>query len=305
MRQAIACILMLLIVGCVGVQKPTQSAKAERTSQFTLPQIPAMIVEERERLRYMTEHYWDNYNFADSLLIANDSITGTAIAGYISLLQLNDTTTIRRSIDRTLDRSIAANYDNFLSIVLKFEDYLYDPNSPMRCEDLFIPVLQYVSSSSNVASVDKLRPEQQLSMALKNRVGELAYDFEYTLRSGETRKMHDIKAKYTLLFFNSPDCDDCERVKQFIASSDLIGELCASGVLKILAVYPESDWELWFSASYPKMMINGYDKGQTITKSALYDLRATPTLYLLDNQKNVLLKDVFVEKIEKFLLNKV
>ncbi len=37
--------------------------------------------------------------------------------------------------------------------------------------------------------------------------------------------------------------------------------------------------------------INGYDKELTVLERELYDLKAMPTLYLLDKDKKVLLKD--------------
>lgn len=304
MRRAITYLFTLLIISCVGVH-PDETSSEENTAKelrFSPPQIPAMIVEQRARLKYITEHYWDNYDFADSLLIANDSITGSALAGYISLLNACDSTTVKGGISRTLDQSVSANYDNFLNFVLRFEDYLYDPNSPMRNEELFISVLRYLVESQDVADVDKLRPEQQLKMVLKNRVGEVAADFDYTLHGGVTKKMHNLSAKYTLLFFNTPGCEDCERVKHCIVDSELFDKLHSHGELQILAIYPESDLDLWSSALYDDIFINSYDKGQIITKSNLYDLRAIPTLYLLDNQKRVILKDTYIEQVEAFFM---
>ena len=48
-------------------------------------------------------------------------------------------------------------------------------------------------------------------------------------------------------------------------------------------------------------MINSYDAGQSIVTRELYDLKASPTLYLLDKDKRVILKDVTVEEIGKWL----
>ncbi|HBK95202.1 MAG TPA: DUF5106 domain-containing protein, partial [Porphyromonadaceae bacterium] len=38
----------------------------------------------------------------------------------------------------------------------------------------------------------------------------------------------------------------------------------------------------------------------TITKQKLYDIKAIPTLYLLDKDKKVILKDTSIEAIESF-----
>ena len=46
-------------------------------------------------------------------------------------------------------------------------------------------------------------------------------------------------------------------------------------------------------------------EGEIIKKQSLYDLRARPSLYLLDAQKKVLLKDVLPEKIFAYLAQKL
>ena len=49
----------------------------------------------------------------------------------------------------------------------------------------------------------------------------------------------------------------------------------------------------------PAGWINGYDNGMVITEKRLYNLSAIPSLYLLDSQKRVLIKDgVSVAHIE-------
>ena len=54
-------------------------------------------------------------------------------------------------------------------------------------------------------------------------------------------------------------------------------------------------------SDFPSDWINGYDKKQMIDQKNLYDLKAIPTLYLLDKDKTVLLKDATAEEIEEYL----
>ena len=49
----------------------------------------------------------------------------------------------------------------------------------------------------------------------------------------------------------------------------------------------------------PAKWINAYDDGMVIASESLYNLNAIPSLYLLDTQKRVLVKDgVSVPQIE-------
>ena len=72
---------------------------------------------------------------------------------------------------------------------------------------------------------------------------------------------------------------------------------------RLLAVYPDEDKEEWerHLPDFPKEWINGYDKKLVIKEKNLYDLKAIPTLYLLDKDKKVLLKDATVAQIDQYL----
>ena len=102
-----------------------------------------------------------------------------------------------------------------------------------------------------------------------------------------------------MLFFNNPDCADCISTKAFIAGSALFGKLLAAKRLTVVAVYPDDDLSLWKKTTYPPAWING--SNPALSGARLYDLKAMPTLYLLDRNKRVILKDAPVERIEEWL----
>jgi hypothetical protein len=68
--------------------------------------------------------------------------------------------------------------------------------------------------------------------------------------------------------------------------------------IKIAVIYPDKDLTLWEKTQYPESWINGYNH-ETIHQ--LYDLKAIPTLYLLDYNKRIILKDAPVEEIMEYL----
>ena len=280
---------------------PQDAAPASRA--FRLPKIPATCTTPGQRAEYLVAHYWDHFDFRDTSLVSHPEITEQAFANFISILPYaNDP---GQGLCAVLDRAStdSAMFACFRDLA---EKYLYDPNSPMRSEELYIPALEYIVLSPKVDSIEKLRPQYQLDMARKNRPGMIATDFTYTTESASgtpsRHRLHNLGSKYTLLFFNSPDCPDCERAMQHIEASPLFARWQAEG-LTILAVYRDDDLDLWRKAVYPQEWINGYDAGQVITGKRLYDLKAIPTLYLLDRDKRVILKDAPIEQIERWAVN--
>ncbi len=173
-----------------------------------------------------------------------------------------------------------------------YEKYFYDPNSPMRQEDFYIMYLQNIIANDKIDDMLKIRPKYQLEMSLKNRPNDIATNFSFELRNGQTQQLKSIKSNYTILFFNNPDCTDCKRVKELFEDNRMPNT-------KIVAIYCDDDKELWRNTEYDKEWINGYSK--KVSDDKIYDLRAIPALYLLDKDKKVILKDATAEMILSYI----
>ena len=84
-----------------------------------------------------------------------------------------------------------------------------------------------------------------------------------------------------------------------IESSPEISALEKSGRLAVVNVYIDQEIDKWksFAADYPSEWICGYDHNYIIRTDVTYNVRAIPSLYLLDCQKRVLLKDAPQDKV--------
>lgn len=184
------------------------------------------------------------------------------------------------------------------------DKYLYEPNSPMHDEELYILILRALVANPGLEEIDKTRPRHRLEMALKNRPGDVAADFTVVCRDGRSSCLSDIKADYLLIYFNDPDCDDCRRVKELLSLSLTVNGMLESGRLKLFSVCVEGKTPAWERAEFPVGWIDGYDAGQRLTREQVYDLKAMPTIYLLDAEKRVILKDASVERVEAWLAEK-
>ena len=183
---------------------------------------------------------------------------------------------------------------------------LYDPNSPYRDEEAYISVLEQVIGSPYADSLQKEQARRDLPLLRLNRIGKPAADFSFTLRNGRSRKLSSVKADYILLFFSNPGCADCKRITDILQEESVSAGMTASGRLKVVNIYPDDDMEKWFeySASYPKEWLSGFspDVDEPAADGLpLYNLRAIPSLYLLDRQHCTLLKDAPLERILSYL----
>lgn len=277
------------------------TAPADTVRTFTLPVIPAILEDPESRAEYLVRNYWENVDLKDTSYIHHPEMMEQAWVDYLDIMRIVPADLAKSAI-KDLIKSTEAEKKMFTYFTDLADKYLYDPNSPMRNEELYIPVLDAMLESNVLSDAEKIRPQGRRELAEKNRPGKKAIDFTYTLASGKTGTLYGVKADYTLLFINNPGCHACAESIEELKLAPMINQLRATGKLKILALYPDEEKEEWerHLKDFPKEWINGYDKKTVIKEKNLYDLKAIPTLYLLDKDKKVLLKDVMVGQIEEY-----
>lgn len=258
---------------------------------FQLSEIPVVLTEPTERCAWLLEHFWDKFNFADTNLIHHPEVSEQAFADFISVLPHGRPADIEKGIGILMKKAAYSPkiFNYFAGLA---EKYLYDPNSPARNDELYIPFLEKLLSSPILSRTDKIRPAYQLEMAQKNRPGTIATDFDYTLLSGKQQSLLQTPAEYLLLVFYDPECDHCQEILQRLITSSAIHQLIARHKLTVLAIYTEANIPYWQSQrqQLPANWIVGHDR-EKIKNQNLYDLKAMPSLYLLNRTKQVLLKD--------------
>lgn len=102
-----------------------------------------------------------------------------------------------------------------------------------------------------------------------------------------------------MLFFYEPGCSSCEEAIAEMKSNPGLNSVIENGGLKILAIYPDGNEEIWedYQNQIPNNWINAIDKDQVIVTKNLYMIKATPTIYLLDKHKKVILKDSYLPQV--------
>jgi hypothetical protein len=296
--------IIVLVVLMAGSCKGTPKQQAQPAKQFSLPAIPMMIVDPQTRANYMAGQYWDNFDFNDTTYINKPDITEQAFVDYIDVLRYTEFTVMISSVNLLVERALV-NEDMLTYFMDLFEKYLYDPNSPMRNEEIYIAALEYIIDSPQIDEINKIRPRFQFEQLNKNRPGQIALDFVYTLANGKRERLHQIKSDFLIIFFNNPGCQACMSIQHGLENSPVILRMQEIGKLKIFAMYVDQEIDEWqkYRSAIPIHWINGYDASFAIRDEQLYDLRAIPNLYLLDKDKRVILKDAPPEYLEQLLIN--
>ncbi|MCC8062093.1 MAG: DUF5106 domain-containing protein [Rikenellaceae bacterium] len=271
---------------------------------YVPPVPPVVLSDPGERADYLARHFWDRFPMADTAYIGAAEITEQALANYLYILNEASPAAAGEGLGILLEKAAEGNTRMFAHFAELLEHYLYDPNSPARNDERYIAVLRHIADSPHVGDIYKIRPKSQLEMALKNRPGDRAADFGYALANGTHGSLYAVRAEYTLLVFYDPDCPGCREVTARMATSRLLRSWTTDRrKLSVLAVYPGEDTVLWSrrKKELPDDWIVCRDSSRQLLPDRLYDLRAFPTIYLLDKAKRVVLKDATFEAVEKWL----
>lgn len=295
----------ILLLAAVVVLAACGGKKAPQELKIEIPKIPEPLTQPQQKAEFMAEHYWDNMPFVDTAYIDKE-ITLQTFSNYAYMLTMGLPLELAlHSIDHTMNRAKvdSAMYAYFAKMS---EDHFFDdPNSPYRNDAIYIAVLENILAWDGADELHKVRPRAQLALARQNMVGQAANPFSITLADGRQLPLYDVQAEYTLLYFANPDCPVCAKLTDSLKVSPTVQRLLKGGRMKVVTVYTQSDLDLWRSHitnAMPAEWTNGY--ALDFNKEQLYDLRAIPSMYLLDRDKKVLLKDAMESAaIDKYFEN--
>jgi hypothetical protein len=83
----------------------------------------------------------------------------------------------------------------------------------------------------------------------------------------------------------------------------VISSMVASGRLAVANIYIDEDIQAWrsYMPVYPEEWYNGFDPDMILRSNEIYAIRAIPSLYLLDSEKRVIMKDAPEERLFRYL----
>lgn len=288
MKKIIVMLSLLLAVA-------TTAAAQEKFPMITIPED---ITDHVARAKYLGEHYWDNVDFNT----ASDEVLEQGFVDMVSIFMLLD--------DEALDASWAAavkraetSKTGVVRLLALGDKYLYGVSSPMYNESAYRSLLRAALVSKKISKADKQPYQKHLVLLEMNNEGSAAVDFEFEQADGTVSRLSEVESPVTIVFFYDPDCVDCKIERYRLTQSRITSYLQRAGGVTVLAVYPSGDTEMWnkHKSDIPAGWINARDASGRLKAENLYDLRAMPRIYLLDDKKQVLLKNTTAEIIESYL----
>lgn len=252
-----------------------------------LPVVPDNLRTPVERARYVLEHYWDAMDWRDTTLTHDDKFMEQSSADFYSIFHVVDSVEASKAAAIMLAGASADPYA-YKKVADIARIYLYEPESPIADDENYLVVTDRLLADGKLSNADLLRIADSKRMAMMNRVGHQAADFEYVDRYGNVSNLYEALKLHpkNILMFYDPDCHVCAELEEQLMASAL-GD---TGVVMI-SPYGEQDG-LWaeHAATMPADWIVGRPTNEDFEDEDIYELRATPTVLIIDDRGIVLSK---------------
>ena len=304
----------LLLAGCRGGGRPQEAAPQLRP--FPYPEVPAVYTDPDVRLDWVLDHFWDAFLAGDGpcdtsavLGVRHAEVESTVALFAQELEQLplpEAQRKMRHFFTQVEERQAADTASHFYLLMEEIVTrYLYDPNSPVRNEDLYLPYVEGLAKSRFTRDAARPGYAYQARMCALAPVGSVAPDFRFTDARGRTRHLRDVQARTILLFFSNPGCYACRDIIERVTAIPGIDERIARGDFAVVNVYIDEDLDAWraYEPNYPRNWFCGYEPDGLVRADRIYNVRAIPSLYLLGAEQRILMKDAPVERVVSWLQN--
>ncbi len=270
--------------------------QAQAQQSFPYPAIPDTLRSVEQRAGYLSEHYWDNYNFADTLLLKSKEVTEQGFVNFIDILNRFNLDNASKGVahkdiaQKGITRkditqkgiaqkditqkgiacftrkafSNAAAKDRFENLI---EHYFEDQLSPVRNDRVYLIFLEEMKNSPCFDETEKERIAFKIKTTNKNLPGDIAINFKFKDESGKEHLLSDYKDQKVILYFYDPDCENCHEVSAWLKQQTIPADI------KVL-----------------KMIADNHI-------SYMYSLKNMPTIFLLDKENKVILKDCTAQEL--------
>lgn len=291
-------VLLLSVSFTAGAQDDANGEAVQGQQRlFEYPVVPDTIVTLENRSNYLIQHFWENYDF--SMPIKDERVFEATFRDYVDIFKYAHKTIVFSSI-KDMMRRAQSNSSNFLKIAEIAERSLYAPGAVYWSDEVYIPFLESVLDNSMIDKSEKERYKYQLELLKNNLLGHKAQDFELRLVDGSKKKLSEIDGKLIFLFFNDAECDDCSIARLRLSTDVTLNGLIDAGEVVVVCVYMGKYSDEW--ANKAKGDSDKWIIGANDDVAEKYDLRIQPSVYILDQNKVILDKNINVEGI-KLMLN--
>jgi thiol-disulfide isomerase/thioredoxin len=260
------------------------------------------------QLKYYRQHFFDNFDLADPALLRLPKVSyETKVRDYLDHLFIQHPDTITRAINKLV--AIAKkDQDTYKYLVWKSIVH-YQAPAIMGLDEVYVNLVdKYIATGEMDYWLDKKTVQNLIDYAAKVRramIGRTASNLSMQNEKLERKNLYDVKNKYTLVYFFKPSCGHCReetpKLVSFYNASKKKYDFEVFAVSTDTSLKEMKDFIVEMKT--PWITVNGPRSYIKTHFSDLYFAETTPTIYILDNKKQIIARKLGVEQLDDFFAN--
>ncbi len=265
------------------------------------------------------QHYWDGVTFMDERIIRSPFFIPKFEKYYREIL-IQQPDSIIKEMDYQL--LLARNSQEMYKFILNWATDEYINPKYMGLDAVFVHLFEKYHSKGLTSWLNDKQMEtisRRAYMVMSNLVGAKAADLEMLDTTGKPSSLYDLKADYSIVVFWDPNCGHCKeeipRMDSFYTASwkkegvKIYAVLSADSKEDVkpawLKFIHEHKLDEWTNVYQTKAMEDADAAAQKPSYRQLYDVIMTPTIFLLDKEKQIIGKKLNLKQIDELLQVKI
>lgn len=253
---------------------------------FEYPTAPEDLTNLTDKSNYLIDHFWDTLDFKSEKALDQNALND-AFRVYSVPMQWASKDNVMKSTDKIL-AACAKNPTLLLQFTKAAEEVLYGPRAQMWIDEIYVKYLDALVRNKKISESRKLRYERQLNQLTSSAADAVAPSFMFTDTEGK-EQTYKPNGVVTVIEFGNPDCDDCRHTKLKMDTDVSFSSVVEKGLINVLFIVPDADddWKEKIG-TLPK----GWKGGASEEVSDIYDIRLTPTLYVIGKSGKIIAKNI-------------
>lgn len=236
---------------------------------------------------YYKAHYWDGFNFQDDRLI-HTPLYDAKLDEYMKKLVVPWPDSVEHESDMLLSKTRGTK--ELFKYTLWWTTHYAETSNIMGMDEVFVYLVENYFMKGDatwLSNEDLAKYTDRASKIAPNVIGNVAPEIKLpNVVTKQQEVLSNVKSKYTLVIFWSPDCGHC--IAEMPKIDSLYRAVLKSKGVKIFTVATEGD-DKKITEFINKNKLNDwivtYDPDHTSDYHSKFDVYSTPTIYLLDDKK--------------------
>lgn len=252
---------------------------------------------------WMKKHYFDNLDFSDDKFLRTP-LLHAKMKYYLDNLTPQIPDSINKSADVIVEKA-RANKEVFKYVVWNITN-TYETSQIMGMDAIFVHMSEkyYLSGQAFwIDSTTRKKISERYETLKPLLLGKKAPALSLPDSGNTFHNLHSMSGKFVVLYFWDPNCGHCQ--KETPKLNDLYETLKAKGVnvYSVSTDHPK-EWKKYIKEKNLKFLnvcnaISDHTVYYDLRK--LYDVYSTPTIFILDDKKEIVAKRLGVEQISEFV----